>query len=93
MQLVIDAGGSILAIYDELIDLSVLGHLSIVRASHVEPDAQGQWRADLGPVGGPILGPFLQRSQALIAERCWLEGRLCAGGSLELQAERTAPSR
>jgi hypothetical protein len=42
------------------------------RASHVEPDDAGQWFADLAIMGGPRLGPFLVRSQALAAERQWL---------------------
>jgi hypothetical protein len=50
--------------------------MSIQRASHVEPDEQGQWWADLAPVHGPKLGPFAVRSAALDAERCWLEAFL-----------------
>jgi hypothetical protein len=49
------------------------------RASHVEPSrvAKGLtelsvWTADMGPVGGPILGPFGLRREALKAERDWL---------------------
>ncbi len=32
----------------------------------------GFWYADLAPVGGPVLGPFLKRSTALEAELDWL---------------------
>jgi hypothetical protein len=46
------------------------------KASHVEPDVQGSWWADLAPTGGPKLGPFLRRSDALDAERQWLEDQL-----------------
>ncbi|MHB8860928.1 MAG: hypothetical protein ACYC6N_00885 [Pirellulaceae bacterium] len=46
----------------------------ISRGSHVEPDAAGNWYADLSPVGGPLLGSFSHRSAALAAERDWLEG-------------------
>jgi hypothetical protein len=53
--------------------LDALGRPTILRASHVEPDQQGRWQADLSPVGGPVLGPFLRRSEALEAERSWLE--------------------
>ena len=60
----------------EVIDLTALGELSIRRASHVEPDDLGQWWADLAPVKGPLLGPFRRRSQALDAERLWLERHL-----------------
>jgi hypothetical protein len=73
MQLVVDPHGTIRALYGEEIDLATLGPLLIARASHVEPDARGQWWADLSPVGGPALGPFGRRSEALDAERDWLE--------------------
>lgn len=42
------------------------------RASRVEPAPAGGWAADLSPVGGPILGPFRLRHQALNAELDWL---------------------
>jgi hypothetical protein len=73
MQLLIDPEGNARCLYGEEIDLTTLGELSIRRASHVEPDGGGQWWADLGPVAGPRLGPFPKRSQALAAERLWLE--------------------
>jgi hypothetical protein len=73
MDLVILPSGDVRAIYSEDIDLGVLGRATITRASHVEPDAQGHWFADLTPVSGPVLGPFHQRSQALGAEERWLE--------------------
>jgi hypothetical protein len=73
MQLIIEPDGSIRCIYDETIDLSAFGVLAITRASHVEPDDNGQWWADLEPVSGPVLGPFNLRSEALTAERLWLE--------------------
>ncbi len=73
MQLVIQPDGAVRAVYCEVIDLSSLGRPRIVRASHVEPDAEGRWFADLGPVGGPVLGPFGARSEALRAETSWLE--------------------
>jgi hypothetical protein len=72
MQLVIERDGLIRCIYDESIDLQRLGATVIKRASHVEPTASGTWTADLTPVGGPILGPYLARSQALNAEVDWL---------------------
>jgi hypothetical protein len=43
------------------------------RASHVEMNADGEWEADLSPVGGPTLGPFRDRSKALESEREWLQ--------------------
>ena len=73
MQLVVDSAGGIRCVYDETIDLAALGSLSVRRGSHVEPNAAGCWTADLAPVGGPLLGPFDRRSEALEAERAWLE--------------------
>lgn len=72
MELIIAPTGAIRCLYSETIDLSALGQLSIARASHVEPNDQGQWLADLAPVQGPRLGPFPSRSQALAAEEAWL---------------------
>lgn len=72
MELVVTPHGSIRCLYGEEIDLRSLGRLSICRASHVEPNAQGQWLADLAPLAGPTLGPFSTRSQALAAEQAWL---------------------
>ncbi|MBM4072690.1 MAG: hypothetical protein FJ271_27755 [Planctomycetes bacterium] len=73
MLLIVDPGGAVRCLYDEAIDLSALGTPKIDRASHVEPDADGRWWADLWPVEGPRLGPFDARSLALTAERAWLE--------------------
>jgi hypothetical protein len=72
MQLIIEAGGGVRGIYGEEIDLAALGPARISRASHVEPDESGRWVADLSPVGGPVLGPFEKRSEALGAEVDWL---------------------
>jgi hypothetical protein len=76
MELVVRADGVARCIYDEGIDLREIGKLQITRASHVEPDAEGYWWADMGPVGGPMLGPFTSRSEALGAERGWLVARM-----------------
>ena len=73
MKLLVKPDGTVKAIYDEAIDLAVLGRPTIARASHVEPDGEGRWLADLKPVGGPVLGPFGRRSEALEAEHHWLE--------------------
>ena len=69
MQLVIDPHGTIRCVYDETIDLSTIGRLTITRGSHVEPTAYGCWTVDLRTVGGPQLGPFILRSAALSVER------------------------
>lgn len=73
MHLRINADGTIRCVYDETLPLAALGQMTIQRASHVEPTADGQWTADLTPVAGPLLGPFRQRSEALAAERGWLD--------------------
>jgi hypothetical protein len=65
-------GGDVRCIYGEELDLREIGKLQITRASHVEPDAEGFWWADMGPVDGPVLGPFMSRTEALEAERGWL---------------------
>ena len=72
MQLLINPSGSVRSLYDETIDLSTLGPLTIQRGSSVEPNPAGQWLCDLAPVSGPLLGPFETRSQALQAEVAWL---------------------
>lgn len=72
MQILITSQGTVRCIYAEAIDLALLGSLSIERASHVEPNAHGQWSVSLAPLGGPTLGPFSLRSEALEAEQRWL---------------------
>ena len=72
MELVVGCEGRVKCIYDEALDLREIGKLQITRASHVEPDAEGYWWADMGLVEGPVLGPFMSRSEALGAEREWL---------------------
>ena len=78
MQLVIETGGVVRCIYTEAIDLAALGSTAISRASHVEPDQRGRWWADLAPAGGPKLGPFAKRREALAAENRWLQAHLLA---------------
>jgi hypothetical protein len=73
MQLVVEPGGVVRCVYSEEIQLSALGNPAISRASHVEPDQHDGWLADLSPVGGPVLGPFARRSEALAAEIAWIE--------------------
>jgi hypothetical protein len=73
MHLIVEPTGRVRSIYTETLDLAALGHPVITRASQVEPGPDGCWSADLRPVGGPVLGPFDRRSQALEAELAWLE--------------------
>ena len=70
MDLCISPNGAVTAIYGEVIDLQTLGHTTITRASHVEPDEQGRWFAQI--VDGPNLGPVAKRSEAVAAEIAWL---------------------
>jgi hypothetical protein len=78
MTITIQPDGTARCLYDETISLDALGAATITRASHVEPDAQGQWTADMSPVAGPMLGPFPTRSMALAAEADWLEANRIA---------------
>jgi hypothetical protein len=71
-QIVVEPTGRVRFVYDESVDFRALGAVAIHRASHVEPTESGEWVADLAPVGGPVLGPFLHRSEALAAEQQWL---------------------
>jgi hypothetical protein len=80
MELRIDLRGQVVCIYGEAIDLAALGAVVIRRASHVEPDPEGKWWADLAPVGGLLLGPFARRSEALAAEAGWLEAHWLVAG-------------
>lgn len=70
MELIINPTGEITTIYSEVLDLAALGTQQIERASHVEPDDQGRWWAEI--INGPKLGPFDRRSEALAAEVTWL---------------------
>ena len=65
MELVVDAGCDVRCVYGEELDLLEIWKLQITRASHVEPDMDGFWWADMGPVDGPVLGPFRSRTEAL----------------------------
>ena len=86
MELIIAPDGVVRCLYGEDLDLKMLGQVRIRRASHVEVDEQGAWWADLSPVDGPVLGPFVNRSTALEAEVQWLsENWLTAPGSMPSQ--------
>jgi hypothetical protein len=65
--------GAVRFVYDDALrGLLALGQPTIRRASHVEPTLDGRWTADLGPMDGPVLGPFETRAAALDTERAWL---------------------
>lgn len=68
--------GSLHFLYDDaLAPLMDAGTPQVCRASHVEPETAGGkvvWYADMDPVGGPKLGPFDTREEALRREREWL---------------------
>lgn len=65
-------GGHVSFVWDDaLAELCDEGTTHVERVSHVEP-APGGWTADMNPVGGPVLGPFTLRGEALAAERAWL---------------------
>lgn len=66
--------GKVECIYSDALRpiLKELGKTNIRRASHVEPDENGQWVADLSPVNGPKLGPYELRETALREEVKWL---------------------
>jgi hypothetical protein len=66
-------GSTVRFIYsDDLRPLLKEGQQKIRRVSHVEPNPDGQWTADLSPCGGPLLGPFVTRQEALDAEVAYL---------------------
>ena len=73
MQIRIHPDGTVHTIYQEELDLSSLGPYEVRRGSYVEPTPAANWKADLAPVDGPLLGPFIRRSEALQAEQTWLE--------------------
>ena len=76
MKLIVSTDGDVTGIYTEDITFSTLGRPQIQRASDVEPNDEYGWTADLRRSGGPVFGPFDNRSQAIEAEICWLEQHL-----------------
>lgn len=73
----IESNGDIRFVWDDSLEsLRDEGRTKIERASHVEPTPDGRWIADMSPVGGPVLGSFSTRGQALDAEREWLREHL-----------------
>lgn len=79
--LYIQNDGTIRGVYsDSFAPLLTQGEVQLKRASHVEPGRDNKgvpcWYADLSPSGGPTLGPFYLRSQALKSEVEWLNKNL-----------------
>lgn len=74
---VVVEGGMVRMIHrDDIVqELKPYGVVKTKRASYVEPFSNGQWTADMGPVGGPVLGPFETREIALSEEVRWLHER------------------
>ena len=65
--------GQLMFIYDdELREIIEHGESVMKRVSHVEPDEDANFTADLSPIGGPVLGPFRLRQEALK----WLESHV-----------------
>ena len=50
---------------------------------------RGPWLVDLAPSGGPVLGPFASRREAIAAEEAWLLRRI----TQEAQGERAQERR
>ena len=73
MILSISRSGEVRAIYQDDFDWRSLGRPLIQRASQVEPDPRGLWFANLSLSGGPKIGPFVRRADAIAAEVAWLE--------------------
>ena len=73
MIISIDRAGGVRAIYSDGFNWQALGKTLIQRASQVEPDHLVLWWADLSVSGGPKIGPFARRTDAIAAEIAWLE--------------------
>lgn len=79
VDIVVAPDGEVRAIYSDAIGVAALaarlgGEADVRRATDVEPapGMPGKWTADLGRSGGPVLGPFDTRQEALDAEIIWL---------------------
>ena len=73
LEISIGADAAIRFIYDDAARFLLnQGEATVRRASAVEPSGT-EWTADMSPVGGPILGKFERREDALKAEVSWLK--------------------
>jgi hypothetical protein len=70
LTVTIRAGRAVCVYDDALVGLLADGEATIERVSDVEPASGGGWEARMR--GGPTLGPFPTRGEALAAERRWL---------------------
>ena len=69
ITIAINNDGSLQMIYsDEMREILNEGQGSIRRASHVEPELDNTWSADMSPIGGQKLEGFETRESALKAE-------------------------
>lgn len=82
LSLRVDSNGNVTFVYHDKLKqvLKCLGAMNVFRASHVEPDENGEWFVDIPPLDGKyqgeFLGPFKFREQALKAEVKWLKKNL-----------------
>ena len=83
MIVYVDEKGGLQFIYQEEINMEELGTSSIRRASDVEPTEHSQWFANLARSGGPALGPFKNRSEAIEAELIWIQDQFARDGSCD----------
>lgn len=80
--------GSVKFIYDDAMrEIMKLGDFVVERASRVEPTPDGKWTADMEPSGGPVLGPFETRAEALEAEKVWLRFEILGSPSSDTNRE------
>lgn len=78
IEVYIDTDGTVQFVYSDDAAAMLAGETETSetqRASHVEPEGDN-WCADLAPVGGPKLGPFTTRAEALGAEVAWLANEM-----------------
>ena len=76
-KLIFPLDGTMRCIYNKDIPIGEIGEVDTnrtMRVSDVELGPDGKWYADLGRIGGPILGPFdfECRDDAIAAEVDWL---------------------